>query len=101
MSANTPKPHPLATIFPLLEGDEFDALAASVKARGGRNAITLCQGMILDGRNRARACEAASVKSFFDVYEGHDPVGFALDQNRDRGHLNAAQLAMAPTSWRR
>jgi N6-adenosine-specific RNA methylase IME4 len=92
--------HPLASIFPLMEGEAFDALVASVKASNGpRNPIMLFEDKILDGRNRYRACLTAGIEiaseMLDDLTYGDDPLQFVLDQNLDRRHLNAAQLAMA------
>ena len=55
------KAHPYANIFPLLEGEEFTALVASVRASGLVHPIVLFETKILDGRNRWNACEAAAM----------------------------------------
>jgi hypothetical protein len=87
--------HPLANIFPLLEGEEFEQLVTSIGASGGpRDSIVIHEGMILDGRNRARACEAAGITPFFKPYEGDDPVAYVVDLNLKRRHLNDDQRRM-------
>lgn len=53
--------HPLADIFPLIEGDDFDALVADIRTNGLRDQITLLGREILDGRNRYRASVAAKL----------------------------------------
>lgn len=86
--------HPLADLFPLIEGAEFDELVASVKAHGLWDPITLLDGAILDGRNRYRACQAAGVKPRFEDFAGDDPYAFVIDKNVRRRHLSPSQLGM-------
>lgn len=85
--------HPLCTLFPRIEGAEFDALVADVKANGLREAIVLHDGMILDGGNRYRACVQAGVKPKFTEFSGANLVTFVLSANLHRRHLSAGQQA--------
>ena len=68
-------PHdPLASLFPLLDGDEFDALVADIRAYGLRQRIVLLEGVILDGRNRYAACLEAGIEPRFEVFNGARPA---------------------------
>jgi hypothetical protein len=86
--------HPLANVFPLLEGEEFDALVADIKASGLCEAVWLYEGQILDGRNRYRACQRLGRDCATRDYPGHDPVGFITSLNLRRRHLDDSQRAM-------
>ncbi len=51
--------HPIANLFPLIEGNAFDDLVADVGENGLRVLIVIHGGQILDGRNRYRAMVAS------------------------------------------
>lgn len=86
--------HPLANIFPLLEGDEFHRLVEDVRTNGLRFPIVVYEGQILDGRNRHRACIAAQADARYEHFSGGDPVAFVVSANLARRHLNESQRAM-------
>lgn len=86
--------HPLADLFPLIEGAEFENLVADIKANGVREPVILHEGKILDGRNRWKAATAAGVDVPTKDYEGADPLGFVISLNLHRRHLDESQRAL-------
>lgn len=85
--------HPLCTLFPRVDGAEFDALVSDIRANGLRQPIVLHGGMILDGGNRYRACQKAGVEPEFIDFDGDNIVSFVLSANLHRRHLSAGQQA--------
>lgn len=87
------KKHKLASLFPEITGQDFDALVADIKANGLRQPITTLSGAILDGVNRYAACLEAGVKPLNQEFEGKDPLAFVISQNMARRHLTDDQRA--------
>lgn len=92
--------HPIANIFPLMDGDEFEALVADIKANGLTDPIVMLDGKILDGRNRWNACQRLGIAHKEIKFEqlklgSDDPTAFVWSKNVMRRQLNAGQIAMA------
>lgn len=105
--------HPLADLFPLIDGSAFDDLVSDVDENGLRELIVIHDGQILDGRNRYRAAVASgrmdpdtgAYRSKWSLYDGFrefgseaedgdDPLKWVLSKNLHRRHLSESQRAM-------
>jgi hypothetical protein len=90
------KVHPVTDLLPMMTDDEIADLAEDIKTQGLLNPIVLDdQGMLIDGRNRLRACELAGVEPRFEQLNGYDPVAFIFGQNAKRRHVSKRQIAVA------
>jgi ParB-like chromosome segregation protein Spo0J len=92
------EPHPFANVFPLLDGEAFDALVKDIEVRGQQEPIWVYEGKILDGRNRYRACQILGRDPIVREFTGDDAMGFVLSANLHRRHLNEGQRAMVGAS---
>jgi ParB-like chromosome segregation protein Spo0J len=88
--------HPLANMFPMIEGGAFEELKRDISAQGILEPIRLYQGMILDGRNRyaaAKACGHVFSLDDFIQWEGTlaEAEAWVISTNLHRRHLSAKQ----------
>lgn len=114
--------HPLADIFPLVVGGDFDALVEDIREHGLREPIVLLDKQIVDGRNRFRALQHLTETGevlgdgwghrrgemltpsaleppqlWFNAYNravDGDPLSWVISKNLKRRHLNESQRAM-------
>lgn len=87
------KYHPIADVWPMMQEDQLQELAADIKKNGLIQPVWLYQGMILDGRNRWAACKIAGVDPKTKEYTGDEPTAFAVSLNDKRRHMNKGSLA--------
>jgi hypothetical protein len=88
--------HPAAALFPMMPDNELAELAADIKAHGLLMNVVIYQGQIIDGRNRALACELAGVTmrtAILELPEDMLPTEWVLSVNRNRRHLTPSQRA--------
>lgn len=88
-----PTPHPLSEIYPMLGGDAWEEFKEDVRVRGLDDKITLYKGMILDGRNREKACFEVGRKCLTEDFEGteEEAAAYCHAKNLHRRHLTVAQ----------
>ena len=84
--------HPAADIFPMMNDDELAELTEDIRKNGLIEPITILDGKVLDGRNRAKACDMAGVPPKLNIAVNMDyPVSFVLSKNLHRRQLTVGQ----------
>ena len=92
-----PAPHPICLLIPSADEDELQDLTDDIRAHGLIDPIVLFEGMILDGRNRATACERAGVAPRYAQFRGgrEDALILVISHNLKRRHLTKQAIADA------
>jgi DNA modification methylase len=86
--------HPVASLFPLMQGDEFTGLKEDIRLNGLREPVWTWQGKVIDGRNRLRACTDLGIEPRFREWDGNGSlVAFVVSLNLHRRHLTSSQRA--------
>lgn len=92
------KQHPLSAAFPAMQDDEYQALKDSIEVICVQNAITLYDGMVLDGWHRYSAANDLGMDCPTVELGDVDPVDFVRAQNKHRRHSTPSALALAEVS---
>jgi ParB-like chromosome segregation protein Spo0J len=87
------KNHPIADVWPMMDGAKLAELADDISKNGQLVPVWLYEGKILDGRNRWAACKIAGVEPKTKEYTGDEPTAFAVSLNDRRRHMNKGSLA--------
>lgn len=99
------KAHPVAELFPMLDGESYARLRDDIKKCGRiLNPIITFEGKILDGRNRYRACNelgiAPRLQEFSTLGLHVTPHQYVWSQNAERRHLTDDQRATIAMQYR-
>lgn len=84
------KNHPAANAFPMMDDKRYKELKEDIAQYGQRSPVILCDGMILDGRNRYRACIELGITCATEIYQGN-PWAYVWSMNGARRDLVAEQ----------
>lgn len=78
----------------MLSSERLAELVADIEQNGLVHPIVTCDGMILDGRNRFRACKMANVEPRFVDFDGDNPYRYAWSTNGQRRDIDKLQRAV-------
>lgn len=87
--------HPAAELFPVMTAEELQGLIKDIEENGQREPVTLWNGKLIDGRNRATVCEKLGLDlDCCELDPDTDPIKWVLSHNLHRRHLTPSQKAM-------
>ena len=97
--------HPAASVFPLIDGDDFNDLCESIRMHGVQHPAVVRGNELLDGRNRMRACEALKSQGWSGSCpvvewkdDGRNVAEWIWDTNALRRHMDDDGIAMASSA---
>lgn len=95
-SKPSPPFHPIADVFPMMSDAEFKELVADIDAHGQLQPIFTYNKLVIDGRNRWRACYKLNLAPMTIAWEGEESelLDFVVSLNMKRRQLTVEQRAM-------
>lgn len=97
------KLHPAARLFPDMSAFQFRQLVADIKENGQIEDVLLCDGKLVDGRHRYKACRRLGIECKMVNWEDIRPsadaslVDYIISKNLHRRHMNKTQRAAVAT----
>jgi N6-adenosine-specific RNA methylase IME4 len=85
--------HPAADMFPMMSSERLAELAEDIRRNGQRVPVVVCDGKILDGRNRAKACAISGLEPSTVEFTGGNPFEYVWSLNGNRRDLDPGQRA--------
>jgi hypothetical protein len=88
--------HDFAALVPAMTDADYEAFREDIRTNGLREAITLYEGKILDGRHRQRACDETGTRPKYATFDGDRiaAIAFVVSANVHRRHLSSSQRAI-------
>ncbi len=86
--------HPACAMLPMMSQASLEEMAEDIAANGQHQPVITFEGVLLDGRNRLRACEIAGIEPEIREWDGEDPVRWVLSLNFHRRHLSDSQKSV-------
>jgi len=75
--------HPVAAMFPMIEGKHYEDLCASIESIGLIEPVVLMDDCLVDGRNRIKACLDLDIEPTYVQYRkldcGEEPVALYIE----------------------
>lgn len=85
--------HAAADVFAMMDNSRYNELLADIKKNGQRVPIVTCNGLILDGRNRYKACLELNIEPVIESFNGN-PWAYVWSLNGARRDLDGLQRAI-------
>jgi hypothetical protein len=103
--------HPVAAMFPLLQGGWYEQFKGNIEGNGQIDPIIVQGNILIDGRNRLRACLELGIEPIIEEYSPKinkfgnevDVVRYIMLKNFERRDLTPDQrtiIAAKARSWR-
>jgi hypothetical protein len=76
----------------MMTEEQYSQLRDDIKEHGQCEDVVVWKGLLLDGRNRLRACEELGIEpQIAELMEETDPVAYVISHNLHRRHLTTTQ----------